>query len=197
MNYKIISGFLLIFLVTACEPQSETTTSGTQGAVTNSGSKVLAEGVEITLQDELDGILNSYCLDIAGGNKDVNPDKGLQAHTCYSYQGELGSDQVFDPGQFANNTLSMPNYDVCATLTGLQEGAEIGLAACDSSDSQTIAFTGEGVISPVSAPNMCFTAAQESRLGRGSQHQIRDLTLEPCSEDLASVQKWRTRTKDD
>lgn len=213
MKDTLIGGFLLLLMLTACGPQSETTTTDTPKAETNSEvetapsdtpetkadaeSKEPAEGVEITLKDELDGILNSYCLDIAGGNKNVDPDKGLQAHTCYSYQGELGTDQVFDPSRFADNTLYMPNYDVCATLTGLESGAKVGLATCESSDLQTIAFTGEGKISPVSAPNMCFTAAQESRFGRGSQHQIRDLTLESCSDDLASVQQWRTRTTDD
>ena len=213
MKNKIIGGFLLLFMLTACGSPSETTTTDipettansdvettttdTPEAETSAESKAPAEGVEITLKDELDGILNSYCLDIAGGNKDVNPDKGLQAHTCYSYRGELGTDQVFDPSRFTKNTLYMPNYEVCATLTGLESGAKVGLAACDSSDLQAIAFTGEGTISPVSAPNMCFTAAQESRFGRGSQHQIRDLTLESCSEDLASVQQWRTRTTDD
>ena len=58
---------------------------------------VLAADVEVTLQDGLDGNLNGYCLDIRGGGRNIDPSQGLQAHTCYSYRGDLGSDQAFDP----------------------------------------------------------------------------------------------------
>lgn len=153
-----------------------------------------AESVEITLSDNLDGILNSYCLDIAGGNQNVDPANGLQAHTCYSYRGELGSDQVFDTEQFENNLLYMSEYDVCVELASLEAGSEVGLATCDSENElQSIVFTEEGKISPVSAPEMCFTAAEASRMGRGSQHQIKDLTLEACSDELLAFQQWGAR----
>ncbi|MEL6526334.1 MAG: DUF3500 domain-containing protein, partial [Chloroflexota bacterium] len=55
-------------------------------------AEVVSEQVEITLIDPLDGVTNSYCIDIAGGNENVDPANGLQAHTCYSYQGDLGTD---------------------------------------------------------------------------------------------------------
>ena len=153
-----------------------------------------AESVEITLSDNLDGILNSYCLDIAGGNQNVDPANGLQAHTCYSYRGELGSDQVFDTEQFENNVLYMSEYDVCVELASLEAGSEVGLATCDSENElQSLVFTEDGKISPVSAPEMCFTAAEASRMGRGSQHQIKDLTLEACSEELVAYQQWGAR----
>lgn len=158
-----------------------------------------AERVEITLVDELDGILNSYCLDIAGGNENVDTVNGLQAHTCYSYRGDLGTDQVFDTERFADEALYMPEYDVCAVLTELAAGAKVGLAACDDAELQRIAFSGEGRISPVADPALCFTAAEDTRMGRGgtSQHQIKDLTLETCSDERSAFQLWRTRTSDD
>ena len=42
-----------------------------------------AENVEVTLKDGLDGNLNGYCLDIMGGGRNIDPSRGLQAHTCY------------------------------------------------------------------------------------------------------------------
>lgn len=154
---------------------------------------VTDENVEIYLTDTLDGILNGYCLDIAGGNQNVDPANGLQAHTCYSYQGDLGTDQVFGTARFVDDVLYMPIYDVCAQVASLDAGAEIGLATCDGSDLQSIVFGEDGTIRPAGAPDLCFTANAESRFGRGSDHQIRDLSLEVCSEDLAGYQQWATR----
>ncbi len=158
-----------------------------------------AEKVEINLKDKLDGILSEYCLDIAGGNQNVDTSKGLQAHTCYSYKGSLGTDQVFDTEKFADNVLYMPEYDVCATLESLKTGAKVNLASCDGSALQTINFSAAGTISPVAAPTLCFTAGESTRMGRGgtSQHQIKSLTLEVCSDALASSQNWSSRTKED
>ena len=51
----------------------------------------LAADVEVTLKNRLDGNLNGYCLDIRGGGQNIGPANGLQAHTCYSYRGDLGS----------------------------------------------------------------------------------------------------------
>jgi hypothetical protein len=171
--------------------------TGIVGAALISGTMALADSVEITLADDLEGILNGFCLDVAGGNENADPANGLQAHTCYSYRGSLGTDQTFDTAKFVDNTLYMPEYDVCAAAASTAAGTEIALAVCDGSAEQAFVFSGEGAITPASAPDMCFTASDESRFGRGSQHQIRDLTLEACSDELASRQQWRTRMTDD
>ena len=123
------------------------------------------ESVEVALIDILDGVTSSYCLDIAGGNQNIDIAKGLQAHTCYSYRGEIGTDQKFTTSRFAGDELYMPDFDVCATATALAEGATIGLASCDRSDLQSISFSGNGTISMAAAPQLCFTAATESRFG--------------------------------
>lgn len=158
-----------------------------------------AERVEITLTDMLDGDLSSYCLDIVGSQSRAETEKGLQAHTCYSYQGDLGVDQVFETDRFADGVLYMPEFDVCATATDLEAGATLGLAACDGSALQNVTLTETGKLSPADAPAMCFTAGEDTRLGRGgtSRHQIKSLTLQDCSEDLAAYQTWRTRTHAD
>ena len=156
-------------------------------------AEVVSEQVEITLIDPLDGVTNSYCIDIAGGNQNVDPDNGLQAHTCYSYQGDLGTDQVFDTIGFASGTLYMPVYDVCAQVASVSAGAKIGLATCDGSDLQTFAFGDGGTISPASDTSLCFTASAETRFGRSDVHQISDMTLAACSGDLTIYQQWGYR----
>jgi len=111
--------------------------------------------VEIMLKDKLDGILSEYCLDIAWWNQNVDPNNGLQVHTCYSYKGELWTDQVFDATTFANNSLFMPIYDVCVSLDSLEAWSEVSLSACGDSAS-AIQFSGNWTISPVDAPDLCF-----------------------------------------
>lgn len=159
----------------------------------------LADRVEITLVDRLDGDLSGYCLDIAGGQQDAKIENGLQAHTCYSYRGTLGIDQVFDTNRFADAVLYMPDFDACATLADLQAGASVGLTACDGSAAQAITLKQDGKLTPVGAPDLCFTAGEDTRMGRGgtSPHQIKALTLETCSEDRTAFQNWRVRTSAD
>ncbi|MEO9276085.1 hypothetical protein ABFY09_14705 [Marinomonas sp. 5E14-1] len=162
-------------------------------------SHAFAEKVEITLVDQLNGVLNGYCFDIVGGNQNIDITKGLHTHTCYSYRGELGKDQIFESTRFSENTLYMPNYEVCATLSSLNIGATLGLKKCNAGKLQSISFSDSGKISPTSAPNLCLTAGEETRFGlRGkSPHQLKTLTLEACSDDKSAYQTWRTRTYDD
>ncbi len=160
---------------------------------------IFAQQVEVTLVDHLDGNLNGYCIDIAGGNRNIDINKGLQTHTCYSYRGDLGKDQVFDSEQFAKHALYMPNYNVCASLTSLEVGSKVNLAECNGSRLQSITFTKAGKLRPTGLPELCLTAGKETRFGRGgsSPHQIKDLTLEKCSTENAAYQTWRYRTYDD
>jgi hypothetical protein len=155
--------------------------------------------VEVTLKDGLDGNLNGYCLDIKGGGQNIDPSRGLQAHTCYSYRGDLGSDQAIDPEGIARGEFRIVAFDVCATMEGTEAGAEVALSACDASEIQQFDFTENGYISPKSAPGVCLTAGKETTFGRGgtSPHQIKTLTLQACGGDLAAYQEWHTRTQDD
>ena len=132
-----------------------------------------AAKVEIVLADKLDGITSEYCIDVAGGNRNIDITKGLQSHTCYSYRGDLGEDQTFETDRFADNVLYMSEIEVCAQLASLEEGAAVGLAECDESDLQALAFSEEGTISPVKAPEMCLTAGEDTRFGRSKTHQIK------------------------
>ena len=164
------------------------------GALMAAGS-AQAENVEIYLLDLLDNIQDGYCIDIAraqGAN--ANPEDGLQAHTCYSAQGELMVDQIFDTTQFADGTLYMPEFDVCVEVASTEEGAEVGLAACDGSDLQSFVFSGEGTITPASATEMCLTATGDTRTGRSDENQMKTLAVAACDDALAATQTWGVRT---
>lgn len=162
-------------------------------------SAASAEEVEITLVDNLDGNLSGYCIDILGSKSNATPERGIQAHTCYSYQGALGIDQVFDTDRFAENVLYMPEFDVCVTANRLEAGETLDLAACDGSAAQQISLNDNGTLTPVAASDMCFTVGEETRLGRGgtSAHQIKSLTLQSCSDDLTAYQTWGFRASAD
>lgn len=153
-----------------------------------------ADKVEIYLADMLDNVQNGYCLDIARAQGDkANPDDGLQGHTCYSPTGELGVDQIFDSSQFADGILYMTEFDVCTQIASTDAGTSIDLAACDGSDAQSFTFSGEGTISPTTAPAMCLTLAEATRTGRSDANQIKVLSLEACSDEKAAYQTWTNR----
>ncbi len=188
MQKKFIGVMIGAFALAACG-ETATTVADDTATVT----AIPDTGVEMALIDMLDGNINNYCIDIAGGNENVDPANGLQAHTCYSYRGSLGTDQVFDETKIGENQLYMPVYDVCASAASMEAGAEIGLAACDGSEAQQFAMSETCTISPVAAENLCFTAGEDTRTGRSSDHQIKVLTLEECSEEAASRQLWAGR----
>lgn len=167
-----------------------------QGSLLFSTAAIAAD-VEVTLKHNLDGNLNGYCLDIKGGGQNINPADGLQAHTCYSYRGDLGSDQAIDPEGITRGEFEIVAFDVCATMEGTEADAEVALSACDGSELQQFHFAENGNISPKSAPGMCLTAGKETAFGRGgtSPHQIKTLTLQSCGDDLTAYQEWYTRTK--
>ena len=64
----------------------------------------------------------------------------------------------------------------------------------DGSDAQSFAFSGEGTITPTSAPEMCMTVAEDTRSGRSDANQIKVLSLELCSDDQAAYQMWGVRS---
>lgn len=160
-----------------------------------SATAVHAENVEIYLLDMLDNTQAGYCIDIAKGKEEAaNPEDGLQGHTCYSPGGALGFDQTFDTEQFSDGVLYMVNFDVCTQASSTEAGSLLELASCDGNDAQRFAFSGEGTITPVSAPEMCMTVAEETRTGRSDANQIKVLSLELCRDDQAAYQMWGVRS---
>ncbi|SFR42518.1 Ricin-type beta-trefoil lectin domain-containing protein [Yoonia tamlensis] len=164
-------------------------------ALTCAASTAQAEAVEIYLLDMLDNTQAGYCIDIAKGREEAaNPDDGLQGHTCYSPGGALGYDQTFETEKFAQGLLYMTNFDVCATLDATDAGSALSLAACDGRAAQEFTFEGTGTIVPASAAEMCVTVGADTVSGRSDANQIKVLTIEPCSDELAAYQTWGVRT---
>lgn len=178
-------------LLAACSSNYGTSTN-TQTEKAAASSSTTNE-VEITLKDRLDGTTSSYCLDIMGGGNNIKVEEGLQAHTCYSYKGELGADQIFDKSRIANKQLYMPKFDVCMVAKNITAGQKLDLANCDSSTAQQFNFGEDGTIRPTSKATLCVTASGETTYGRSKKHQKKLLTLEVCSAQVADRQQWRTR----
>lgn len=163
------------------------------------GSAKAGETVEVVLVDRLDD-QRGFCLDIRGYKQRAKVDRGLQAHSCYSYQGSIAVDQGFDTDGIRTGRFHMPGFDVCMTAGGSQAGARLGLTKCDGSARQGFSLTANGEIMTKSAPKLCATVAGgESRQGGGGRpvHLIRGLTLEACDEGRAKYQRWRVRAKAD
>lgn len=156
-----------------------------------------AENVEIYLVDMLDNIQDGYCIDIAKGKGEAaNPEDGLQAHTCYGTLGEVLVDQAFDPDQFADGVLYMPEFDVCLQAPSTEADASLELASCDRSATQSWVFDGEGTITPAAAPDMCITVSGETRTGRSDENQMIAMVLQECDSEQAAYQTWSNRTAD-
>ncbi|MEM5542325.1 ricin-type beta-trefoil lectin domain protein [Sulfitobacter sp. AS92] len=171
--------------------------TSTVAVLTLTATGAFAENVEIYATDILDNTQDGYCVDISGAQGDqADPADGLQGHRCYSPSGEIYVDQAFDSEEFADGVLYMPEFAVCAQAASMDTGAEIDLMDCDGSDAQNFIFTGKGTISLAAAPGMCLTLGENTRPGRSDTNQIKELTLEECSDDAANYQSWGNRTAD-
>lgn len=167
----------------------------TAATIAISASAAQAENVEIYLLDMLDNTQAGYCIDIAKGREEAaNPENRLQGHTCYSPGGALGFDQTFDTEKFADGLLYMVNFDVCTQISSTDAGSALELAACDGSAEQSFVISGEGTITPVSAPDMCIAVAEDTNSGRSDANQIKVLSLELCTDDQAAYQMWGVRS---
>ena len=72
-------------------------------------SKTINNIVEIYLLNQLDDP-RGFCIDIRGHKLKAKIDKGLQAHTCYSYQGKISPDQGFDSLKLTKNQFILPSF---------------------------------------------------------------------------------------
>ena len=75
-------------------------------------SQVSAEIIEIHSLDEMDDE-RGFCIDVRGHKSKAKINSGLQAHTCYSYQGSIAVDQGFDSLELNENKFYLPSFDVC------------------------------------------------------------------------------------
>jgi hypothetical protein len=155
----------------------------------------MGDTVEVYLIHKLDEY-RGYCIDIKGYKSKAILNKGLQAHTCYSYQGEISIDQGFDEKKLTQNQFFLPGFDVCMEASSDSLSENIQLSNCRNGKFQEFKWKKNGRIHLISNLKLCLTVAQgQSRKGGGGSpvHLMRNLSLELCSDELNIFQIWGVR----
>ena len=158
-------------------------------------SETMDDIVEVYLLNQLDDY-RGYCIDIKGYKSKARVNKGLQAHTCYSYQGEVAVDQGFDALKLTKNQFFLPAFDVCMEAVSIAAIAKIQLRNCRNEKFQEFELSEKGRIRLVSNLKLCLTVAQgQSKKGGGGSpvHLMRNLSLELCNDTLNFFQTWGAR----
>lgn len=151
--------------------------------------------VEIYLTNQLDDE-RGFCVDIKGHKTRAKIDRGLQAHTCYSYQGSISVDQGFDATELTKNKFFLPAFDVCMEAASSNGPTNLRLSPCRDEKLQGFEFQKAGTITPTRNRGLCLTVAGgNSRKGGGGSpvHLMRNLSLQPCGGSLSHLQRWATR----
>ena len=151
--------------------------------------------VEIYAINQIDD-QRGYCLDIKGHKLKAKIERGLQAHTCYSYQGEIAVDQGFDPVKLTKNDFFFPAFGVCMEATDFKSAATLKLAKCNNKRLQDFKWDNYGRIYLGGDSKLCVTiASDKARDGGGGSpvHRIRNLSLEFCRVDVNPYQIWAIR----
>ena len=137
-----------------------------------------------------------YCIDIKGHKFKAKVNRGLQEHTCYSYQGDIAVDQGFDHFKLMRNEFFLPAFNVCMEAASFTASSEIGLRDCKNKNLQKFEWDKKYRIRLISSTDLCLTIARgQSRNGGGGSpvHKIKNLSLEICSDDLEPYQIWGFR----
>ena len=153
------------------------------------------ESVEIYLLNQLDDP-RGFCIDIRGHKLKAKIDKGLQAHTCYSYQGKISQDQSFDSLKLTKNQFILPFFKVCMEASSLKPSTNLKLGKCDRNKLQNFEWSNKNEIHLISNRKLCVTVDQgQSKKGGGGTpvHLMKNLSLELCNKSLSSYQAWSVR----
>ena len=149
--------------------------------------------VEIKLLNNLDD-KRGFCVDIKGHKSGAKIDRGLQAHTCYSYQGKISVDQGLDANRLKEKELFFPNFDVCINITSYENPISLNLIECKNT--QKFIFNEDNTIRLKDKNNLCLTVAKEkSRKGGGGSplHLMRNLSMQICDKKYSIYQTWGIR----
>ena len=153
------------------------------------------DNVEVYLLNHLDDS-RGFCIDVRGHKFKAQINKGLQAHTCYSYQGEISPDQGFSSLKLTENQFILPSFNVCMEASSLTPSANLRLRKCDRNKLQNFEWSNENKIHLIGNRKLCLTVGQgQSKRGGGGSpvHLMRNLSLELCTESLNSYQAWGVR----
>ena len=122
---------------------------------------------EIQLMNKLDD-QRGFCIDIRGHKERAKVQRGLQVHTCYSYQGQIGVDQAFDSSLIAIGKFYLPAFDVCMTAESPSQGSHLILTRCANQNRQKFDLNSFNEIRLVVNNELCLTANDgKSKEGRG------------------------------
>jgi hypothetical protein len=149
--------------------------------------------VEIKLLDNLDD-KRGFCIDIKGHKFKAKIERGLQAHTCYSYQGDIAVDQGLDANKLKQKELFFPNFDVCVHPTSHKNPLILNLIKCKNT--QEFIFDEDNTIRLKDNINLCLTVAKEkSRKGGGGSpvHLMRNVSMKTCDKKYSVYQTWVIR----
>ena len=190
MKYIIFISLLFI----SCSKNSESNSINENENLASETEQVSNEYYEIYLLEQLNEN-RGYCIDIKGSKLNADPDNGLQAHTCYSYEGEVSVDQGFDNVKIDEDEFYMPFFNVCMEAENTSASSKLNLKACNKNEKQKFKFNNKAEIVLNDNNNLCLTVSENSREGGGGTptHLIRDLILDNCSTDISTRQRWGLR----
>ena len=158
-----------------------------------SWSKSEVDLVEIKLLNNLDD-KRGFCIDIIGHKFRAKISRGIQAHTCYSYQGEIAVDQGLDANKLKQRLLFFPYFDVCVHPTSSKNPLNLNLLKCDNTEG--FVFSEDNTIRLKNNTNLCLTVAEgNSRKGGGGSpvHLIRNLSMQTCNQQNSVYKTWGIR----
>jgi hypothetical protein len=148
---------------------------------------------EVQLFSKLDD-QRGYCIDIRGHKERAKVQRGLQVHTCYSYQGQIGVDQAFDASLVATGRFYLPAFEVCMEAENSSQGSHLILTICANQDLQKFDLNSFNEIRLVVNNELCLAVIDEdSREGGGGTpvHLMRRLSLENCATTKDKYKHWR------
>ena len=160
---------------------------------TPSWSKSEADLLEVKLLNNLDD-KRGFCIDIKGHKFRAKISRGVQAHTCYSYQGEIAVDQGLDANKLKQKKLFFSYFDVCVHPTSSENSLNLSLEKCGSTEE--FVFSEDNTIRLKNNTNLCLTVAEgNSRKGGGGSplHLIRDLSMKTCNQQNSVYKTWGIR----
>jgi hypothetical protein len=116
---------LLLLLFISCNNQSNE----------NDEPILNQQTVEVYLLNTLNDS-RGYCIDMMGYKNNAYINKSLQAHSCYSYQGEISVDQGFDKDKIVNEEFYVSHFKVCMEADKIEQSSDLKLNSCDKNNKQ-------------------------------------------------------------
>lgn len=95
--------------------------------------------------------------------------------------------------RWSGQKIRINEFDVCMTVSAVEAGASVALAACENLPTQQFSLQENGNLVAKENPALCITtSAPEKKEGRGATpvHVMRPITLETCNEENAAYQVW-------